>query len=125
MLILMPTLAMLNGWELVLIFAVILVLFGAKTFPGMARGLGEGFQQFRNIFDREANEAGESLGGIFGKPAAEALTHDNQTAELYDPAVFHRDETTRRVTKFIRFRRWLRICRAAWRVVLQRLKAKM
>jgi hypothetical protein len=34
-------------------------------------------------------DAGESLGGIFGKPAAEALTPDNQTAELYDPAAFH------------------------------------
>ena len=118
----LPTLAMLTGWELVLIFAVILVLFGAKNLPGLARGLREGFLHFRNAFDSEANAAGESLGGIFGKPAAEALTHDNQTAELYDPALFHREERTRRVTK--RFRRWLRMCRTVCRSILKHLKSK-
>jgi hypothetical protein len=33
-----------------------------------------------------AEGAGKSLGGIYGKPAAEALTPANQTAELYDAA---------------------------------------
>ena len=38
--------------------------------------------------DDEAGEAGRSIGGIYGKPAAQALTPDNQVAELYDPAAF-------------------------------------
>ncbi len=37
--------------------------------------------------DEEASDAGRSVGGIYGKSAAQALTPDNQVAELYNPAV--------------------------------------
>ena len=39
----------------------------------------------------EAGEAGRSLGGIYGKPAAQALTPDNQVAELYEPGVLEEE----------------------------------
>src|SRR5688500_9966740 len=39
--------AMLNGWEIVLIMAVVLVLFGAKKLPELARGLGKGIKEFK------------------------------------------------------------------------------
>ena len=94
-------LALLAGWELVLILGVILVLLGARHLPWIARGFGEGLSQFRKEFDEQAHQAGESLGGIYGKPAAEALTPENQTAELYDPAVFHHREGTGRIAKGI------------------------
>jgi TatA/E family protein of Tat protein translocase len=117
----MPLLAdMLGGWEILLILAVVFILFGAARWPGMTRGLGEGLIQFRKRLDQEAHEVGASLGGIHGKPAAEALTPDNQTAELYDPAVFHRRPATRRM----RFRRWLQWWRSFWRSVLKCLNAK-
>ena len=38
---------MLNGWEIVLIMAVVLVLFGAKKLPELARGLGTGIKEFK------------------------------------------------------------------------------
>ena len=41
------TFAMLNGWEIVLILAVVLVLFGAKKLPELARGLGSGIKEFK------------------------------------------------------------------------------
>ena len=41
------TFAMLNGWEIVLILAVVLVLFGAKKLPELARGLGSGLKEFK------------------------------------------------------------------------------
>ena len=41
------TFAMLNGWEIVLIMAVVLVLFGAKKLPELARGLGQGIKEFK------------------------------------------------------------------------------
>jgi len=99
--------AIFSGWEIILILAVVLILSGAKKFPDIARGLGEGFSQFLkdvgdlpNDLDQEAHDAGESLGGISGKPAFQTLTPDNQTAELYDPAVFHNP----RATKWMSFR---------------------
>lgn len=114
-----------GGWEVVLILAVILILFGAKHLPEIARGLGEGLSQFRKEFDQVAHAAGESLGGIHGRPAAQALTPDNQTAELYDPAVFHNEERTGRAKKRMRFCGWCRLCRLIWRSVIKRLKAKI
>ena len=78
----------LGGGEVILVLALILILLGAKKLPDIARGLSEGLSEFRkhigglsNGLDQEAHGAGESLGGIYGKPAAQALTPDNQTAE--------------------------------------------
>lgn len=39
--------AMLGGWEIVLILAVVLVLFGAKKLPELAKGLGQGINEFK------------------------------------------------------------------------------
>lgn len=88
----------LGGGEIILILALLLILFGAKKLPELAKGLRLGFLEFRKLLKRmfrsadvEATEAGRSLGGIYGKPAAQALTIDNQIAELYDPAVLQND----------------------------------
>ena len=39
--------AMLTGWEIVAILAVVLLVFGAKKLPELARGLGQGIREFR------------------------------------------------------------------------------
>jgi len=112
----------LNGGEIILILVLILFLFGAKKLPEIGQGMGEGFSELRRLLgqipkevNRGAHDAGESLGGIYGKPAAQALTTDNQTAELYDPAAFHRPHTSKqgRFRRLLRFARqiWLRICK--------------
>ncbi len=36
-----------GGWELILIFLAILLLFGAKKLPELARGLGQSMKEFR------------------------------------------------------------------------------
>ena len=36
-----------GGWEIVLILAVVLLLFGAKKLPELAKGLGTGIKEFR------------------------------------------------------------------------------
>jgi len=78
----------LGGWEMVLlVVSCVLVLFGAPRLPELRRGITLGMREFRNAsrdVDQEAMDAGESLGGIYGKPAAEGLTTENQTAEYYD-----------------------------------------
>jgi TatA/E family protein of Tat protein translocase len=95
-----------GGGEIVLILAVVLVLFGARKLPNLAKGLGRGIYEFRKAsgevlkeIDQEAFDAGQSLGGIHGKAAAEALTPDNQTAELYDPAVFKKGEESNGIAR--------------------------
>ena len=107
---------------------VALILAGAKKLPDIARGLGQGFSQFRkhvgelpNDLDQQAHDAGESLGGIYGKPAAQALTPDNETAELYDPAVFHNP----RATKWRWFRGWVLLHRFILRLLSKRLNPKV
>ena len=81
----------LGGGEIILILALVLILFKADRFSGLARGLWLGIDSFGKKLgdksDEEASEAGRSLGGIYGKGAAQAITPDNQVAELYDPAV--------------------------------------
>ena len=124
----MPNLSMfavlaLDGGELVLVVTVIIVLFGSRRIPDFARGLGEGMNLLRNAvseLDQEAHDAGESLGGIYGKHAAQALASDNQVAELYDPAVLHKQNRNRPATWRLKFRSWLRLWQRVWHIVFKR-----
>ena len=45
----MPSLALFTFGlgEMVLVFGVLMLLFGAKKLPGLARGLGEGIRNFK------------------------------------------------------------------------------
>ena len=56
--------AMLGGWEIVLILAVVLILFGAKKLPELARGLGQGIREFkkatREVTDEISNAADDT-----------------------------------------------------------------
>jgi len=37
-----------SHWEILVIFLVVLLLFGAKRIPEMAKGLGKGIREFRS-----------------------------------------------------------------------------
>jgi Sec-independent protein translocase protein TatA len=83
-----------GGWEIFVVAAFVLILLGFKRLPDFLRGLRQGIHEFRKAsgsvlggLDQQAGDAGKSLGGIHGKLAAEALTTDNHTVELYDPDV--------------------------------------
>ena len=47
---------MLGGWEIVLILAVVLILFGAKKLPELAKGLGQGIKEFKKATNDVSNE---------------------------------------------------------------------
>jgi sec-independent protein translocase protein TatA len=102
---------MIGEWEIILILAVVLILFGARKLPDLARGLMRGMGEFGRAADREAHDAGESLGGIYGKPAAQALTPDNHVAELYDPGVLQNGGEDDRRAKGSWFPTWKRLLR--------------
>ena len=38
----------LNGWEILLIVAVVLLLFGGKKIPELMKGLGRGVKEFKD-----------------------------------------------------------------------------
>jgi len=89
----------LGGGEVILILALILILYGANYLPGLTKWI-----------DQSAQDTGRTFGGIYGSPAAQALTPENQTGELYDPAAFHR-----RSRKHGAFRNLVWRCRVIWR----------
>ena len=65
--------AMPGGWEMVVIALVILLLFGAKKLPELARGLGQGIKEFKGAVNgakdelKEAQDAMESEGNAEDK----------------------------------------------------------
>lgn len=48
--------AFLGGWEIVLILAVVLILFGAKKLPELAKGLGQGIKEFKKASSEVTSE---------------------------------------------------------------------
>jgi phosphatidylglycerophosphatase A len=48
-----------GGWEVVLLLAVLLILFGAKKLPELWRGIGDGLEQFRKTTDEVTRELRE------------------------------------------------------------------
>lgn len=45
-----------SGTELLLIFGIIVLLFGAKKIPDLAKGIGKGIKNFKNEMKDEAPE---------------------------------------------------------------------
>ena len=51
----------LGPWEILLVLIVVLVLFGAKRLPELARGLGLGINEFRDAVDSSKKEIMEVI----------------------------------------------------------------
>ena len=50
-----------GGWELMIILLVVLLLFGAKKIPELARGLGRGIREFKDATKEVKNELEQSV----------------------------------------------------------------
>lgn len=50
-----------GGWEVILILAVVLILFGAKRLPELAKGLGKGIKEFKNATRDVTDELQRSM----------------------------------------------------------------
>jgi sec-independent protein translocase protein TatA len=46
-------LGLLTMWEMVMILALVMLLFGARKLPDLARGLGQGIKEFRKATKEE------------------------------------------------------------------------
>jgi len=82
--------AMLGGWELVLILAVVLILFGARKVPELARGLGQGIKEFkkatREVQDEITNAVEDEPARTPQKRIAPAGTQAQQSSTPQTPA---------------------------------------
>ncbi len=65
----------LGPWEIILILLVVLLLFGAKRLPSLARGLGQGIREFKGAVDgakKEIEDAGDAVSKEEEKPEQSA-----------------------------------------------------
>lgn len=69
--------AFLGGWEWIIVILAVLLLFGAKRIPELAKGLGSGIKEFKKAareVTEEVQNAGEptppSKPGTNGKPSS-------------------------------------------------------
>lgn len=73
-----PLLAMsMPGWpEIVFILVIVLLLFGAKKLPELARGLGQSLGEFKKARDEFEREIDKSAKQIEVKEAADKQPHN-------------------------------------------------
>jgi sec-independent protein translocase protein TatA len=91
----MPFLPSAGGWEILIILVIILLLFGAKRIPELAKGLGSGIREFKKgtrgeEVDEEKKDE-ELTSGADGKD-----THDARKQEETTRAERDTDRTAER-----------------------------
>ena len=77
-----------GGWEIVLILAVVLILFGAKKLPELAKGLGQGIKEFKKATNEVSNEITSAMDDsrYTSLPPADRKVEPNLEHKLPDPS---------------------------------------
>lgn len=70
-----------GGWEIVLILAVVLILFGAKKLPELAKGLGQGIKEFKKATREVTDEVTSAMDDTSSSPPQKRLTSSNPQSE--------------------------------------------
>ena len=65
--------------EMVVIFLIILLLFGAKKLPGLARGLGKSMGEFRKAKDEFEHEITRAEDEVTKEPATPTATSSKES----------------------------------------------
>ena len=53
-----------SGWEIIIVLVIVLLLFGGKKLPELAKGLGLGLREFKNAsrdLKKEVEDASENI----------------------------------------------------------------
>jgi len=66
-----------GGWEWLIIVLFLLIFFGAKRLPEMAKGLGKGIREFRGALNGITDEI-EKAGDTPAKPKEEEKKEENK-----------------------------------------------
>ncbi|MDB6023079.1 MAG: twin-arginine translocation protein TatA/E family subunit [Pedosphaera sp.] len=73
-----------GGWEIVLILAVVLLLFGSKKLPELAKGLGQGIKEFKKATNDVTSEIHNAMDDTHNPPPQKTLPPAQVAAS--DPA---------------------------------------
>lgn len=65
----MNTIAMFSGQDLMIIFLIVLLLFGAKKLPELAKGMGQAVKEFNKAKDEIEKEITKPLNEVTVQPA--------------------------------------------------------
>src|SRR6266446_4355327 len=72
----------LGGGEIILILALILILFGAKKLPELAKGLGQGIKEFKKATRDVTDEVTSSMNETPQTPPNRLPASTSQPAEI-------------------------------------------
>ena len=70
-----------SGMELVLIVLVILLLFGGKKIPELAKGLGSGIKNFKKAIKDDEDEVVQNKSDEIEKKSGTTTTEKNETKQ--------------------------------------------
>ncbi len=68
----------LQGWDWFIIFMIVLLIFGGKKIPEIARGLGKGLREFKKAKDGLADSMDEIDKDVSKEPATPPTKHSGQ-----------------------------------------------
>jgi sec-independent protein translocase protein TatA len=75
----------LGGMEVVLILAVVLILFGAKKIPELAKGLGSGIKEFKKATKEVTDEIQNADTASTSTTPVQKLPPANTAAQSHTP----------------------------------------
>jgi sec-independent protein translocase protein TatA len=82
-----------GGWEIVLILAVVLILFGAKKLPELAKGLGSGIKEFKKATREVTDEIQSAVDDDhYNAPPPRKIDYPQQSADAKATTVPHSTE---------------------------------
>jgi len=55
------TLGIVSPWQIIVVVALVLLLFGGKKIPELMRGLGSGIKEFKDATKGEEDKGGKEL----------------------------------------------------------------
>jgi sec-independent protein translocase protein TatA len=82
-----PIFAWLNGWEVVAILAIVLIIFGAKKLPELAKGLGQGIKEFKKSSREIQDELQQAIDVDAPAPPPRRTAPPESTTARTDDAV--------------------------------------
>ncbi|MHA4894260.1 twin-arginine translocase TatA/TatE family subunit [Pedobacter sp. PWIIR3] len=74
-----------GGGEIMLILAVVLLLFGGKKLPELARGLGKGIRDFKDASEGVKREIHRNINSVGIADDIDSVINDNNTGSRYHP----------------------------------------